>query len=227
MTKSRDASRYRDDAARFRKRAAAASDDHDLRDSYLSAAREFDRLADLLEEKSRPHSVPQPAAASTTGSRLSRRRGRRQRRGAVEHVPEPGMTVSGDQLAGAPTLTIVVIDADPAVRLAVKNILGPAGFTIIAVADTAAALERLRVLKADLVICDIDLSAPDETPAISAIPNIDPAPQILALVPKQRDAAVPLPSIGKALEKPFTASELLTEVRRALVGSPPFWIKPC
>jgi CheY-like chemotaxis protein len=222
VTKSRDASRYRDDAAGFRKRAAAASDDHDLRDSYLSAAREFDRLADLLEEKS----TPQSAAASTTRLRLSRGRARQQRSGAVEHLPKPGTTVSGDQPAGTPMLMVVVIDTDPAVRLAVKNVLEPAGFTIITVADAADALERLPVLNADLVICDIDLSAPDGTPAISAIPKIDPAPQILALMPKQRDTAVPLPSIGKALEKPFTASELLTEVRRALVGSSHFWPKP-
>jgi two-component system, chemotaxis family, chemotaxis protein CheY len=222
VTKSRDASRYRDDAARFRKRAAAASDDHDLRDSYLSAAREFDRLADLLEEKS----TPQSAAASTTRLRLSRRRARQQRRGAIEHRPKPGTTVSGDQHVGTSMLTVVVIDADPAVRLAVKNVLEPAGFTIITVADAADALERLPVINADLVICDIDAAAPDGTPAIRAIPKIDPTAQILALMPKQRDIAVPLPSISKVLEKPFTASELLREIRRALVGSPHFCPKP-
>ena len=226
MTKSRDASRYRDDAARFRKRAAAASDDHDLRDSYLSAAREFERLADLLEEKSRPQSTPQSAAASTTRLRLSRRRARQQRSDALEHLPKPGTTMSGDQPAGAPMLTVVVIDADPAVRLAVKNVLEPAGFTIITVADAADALERLPVRNADLIICDIDASAPDGTPAISAIPKIDPTAQILALRPKQRDTAVALPSIGTALEKPFTASELLSEIRRALVGSPRFCPRP-
>jgi CheY-like chemotaxis protein len=157
--------------------------------------------------------------------RLSRRRGRQQRRGAVEHLPEPGMTVSGDQSAGTPMLTVVVIDPDPAVRLAVKNVLEPAGFTIIVIADAAAALERLPALKADLVICDIDLSALDGRPAISAILEAYPAAQILALAPKQSDSATPLPCIGKVLEKPFTASELLREVRRALVGSPPFLSK--
>jgi len=30
-----------------------------------------------------------------------------------------------------------------------------------------------------------------------------------------------LPCVGDALEKPFTASELLRKVRRALVGYPP------
>ena len=66
-------------------------------------------------------------------------------------------------------VTVLVIDADPAVRLAVKSVLEPAGLTVIGVADAAAALERLAVLRADLVICDIDPSAPDTEPGISAI----------------------------------------------------------
>ena len=86
-------------------------------------------------------------------------------------------------------VTVLVIDADPAVRLAVKSVLEPADLTVIAVAEAAAALERLAVLRADLIICDVEASTPDGKPATSAIADIDPSARILMLVPKHRDAA--------------------------------------
>jgi DNA-binding NarL/FixJ family response regulator len=97
---------------------------------------------------------------------------------------------------------------------------------VIAVPDAAAGLKRMAVLKADLVICDIGAFAPDGKPAISAIADVDPSAQILTLVPKQQDPAALLRCVGHALEKPFTASELLRKVRRALVGCPPAAPKP-
>ena len=42
------ADRYRQDAVRFRRRAATISDDR-LRDSYLGLAQEYERLAELLD----------------------------------------------------------------------------------------------------------------------------------------------------------------------------------
>jgi len=63
--------------------------------------------------------------------------------------------------------------------------------------------------------------APDGRPVISAIADLDPAAQILTLFPKYRDTAGMLPYVGNALGKPFTESELLTKVRRALVGPTP------
>jgi CheY-like chemotaxis protein len=116
---------------------------------------------------------------------------------------------------------VFVIDRDPAVRLAARRVLEPAGFTVIAVADAAAALARLAGLRADLVVCDIDALAPDGRPVISTIADLDPAAQILTLFPKYRDTAGMLPYVGNALGKPFTESELLTKVRRALVGPAP------
>lgn len=127
--------------------------------------------------------------------------------------------MDADQRAPARMVTVLVIEADPAVRLAIKNVLDTAGLTVIAVADVPTALERLTVLRADLVICDIDASAPDGTPAISAIADIDPTAPVLTLVPKRRDNAGSLSCAGNALEKPFTPSELLTKARRALAGS--------
>src|SRR5438874_9792691 len=81
-------------------------------------------------------------------------------------------------------ITVFVIDADPAVRLTAKRILEAAGFTVIAVADAASALDRLAALRADLVICDIDAAGPTGEAAVNAIGDVDLSAQMLVLFPK-------------------------------------------
>jgi DNA-binding response OmpR family regulator len=115
-------------------------------------------------------------------------------------------------------ITILVIDADPLVRLLAKRVLDVAGFTVIAVADAGSALNLLRSLKADLAICDFDLPAPSGASAIGAIAEFDPGVRVLRLFPKDRDAGGILGSVPSALGKPFTTSELLGKVRRSLAG---------
>jgi CheY-like chemotaxis protein len=221
VTKSHDASRYREDAARFRQRAADAADDADLRNSYLAAAREFEKLADLLEAKLRPPSAAKSAATRGTWLSMSRLPRRQQGRDTADNLPEPERTTDSNHPCAARMVTVLVIDADPAVRLAVKSVLEPADLTVIAVAEAAAALERLAVLRVDLIICDVAASTPDGKPATSAIADIDPSAPIMTLVPKHRDAVGMSACIGNALEKPFTPSELLRKVRRALVAPVP------
>lgn len=221
MTNSHDASRYREDAARFRQRAADAADDADLRNSYLAAAREFEKLADLLEAKLRPTSARKSAATRGTWLSNSRLRRQQQSRDTADNLPEPERTTDSDHSGAARVVTVLVIDADPAVRLAVKSVLEPADLTVIAVAEAEAALERLAVLRADLIICEVEASTPDGKPATSAIADIDPSARILMLVPKHREAAGLSAGIRNALEKPFTPSELLRKVRRVLAGPAP------
>jgi CheY-like chemotaxis protein len=135
---------------------------------------------------------------------------------ATEGTPE----VNGNHPSATRIITVLVIDSDAAVRLAAKSVLEAAGLTVIAVADAATAFERLAVLRADLVICDIDASTLDGRLAISAIAEIDSSARILTLVTKHRGPASGSSCIGNKLEKPFTPSELLTEVRRALAAPP-------
>ena len=45
---------YRVEAERIRARAAAVENDDGLRDSYLRLATEYERLADVLEDRPRP-----------------------------------------------------------------------------------------------------------------------------------------------------------------------------
>jgi DNA-binding NarL/FixJ family response regulator len=115
-------------------------------------------------------------------------------------------------------ITILVIDADPLVRLRAKHVLDAAGFTVIAVADAGSALNLLASLKADLVICELALPGPESASDIATIAEVDPGLRVLRLFPKDRDAGGILGSTPSALGKPFTASELLGKVRRALIG---------
>jgi hypothetical protein len=80
--------------------------------------------------------------------------------------------------AVAEMITVLVIDADPWVRLTARRVLGPAGVTLIAVADSSAALARLAAVRADLILCDIDALDPDGAPAINAIVNVDTSAQL-------------------------------------------------
>src|SRR5439155_25874016 len=120
---------------------------------------------------------------------VSRLPKRTQRRHMADNLHEPERTTDSNHPCAARMVTVLVIDADPAVRLAVKSVLEPADLTVIAVAEAAAALERLAVLRVDLIICDVAASTPDGKPATSPIADIDPSARIMTLVPKQPDAA--------------------------------------
>jgi hypothetical protein len=53
---------------------------------------------------------------------------------------------------------------------------------------------------------------------MKAIADIDASAQLLTLFPKPRDTAGILSYAANVLGKPFTPSELLTQVRHALAG---------
>jgi CheY-like chemotaxis protein len=96
----------------------------------------------------------------------------------------PKLQMASRSAAGLPMLsrnTVLVIDADPTVRLAATRVLEPAGFTVMAAADVAAALAWLAVVSADLAICNVEALAPTGTSAMDAITDIDPSVQILTL----------------------------------------------
>lgn len=113
-------------------------------------------------------------------------------------------------------ITILVVDADPAVRLTARRVLETAGFTVISVANASAALHRLESLRADLVICDINMAGAEGATAIDTIRSVDPLAQILVLFSKNGAPSGVLSSMSYTLGKPFTASELLSIARRCL-----------
>src|SRR5207237_10792329 len=101
------------------------------------------------------------------------------------------------------------------------RVLERAGFAVLATADWAAARRRFDALKADLVICDLDVPGQGGGPAVLDIPSAAPAARILALSPKHRTSPSALPrDVMEVLGKPFTPSELLATVRRCLARPP-------
>ena len=52
MSARHEPSWYRQEAERLRQRAATVTNDDQLRDSYLGLAREYERLAEILEWRS-------------------------------------------------------------------------------------------------------------------------------------------------------------------------------
>jgi DNA-binding NtrC family response regulator len=111
--------------------------------------------------------------------------------------------------------TILIIDSDPALRLLARRVLESAGFTVIDTSNVTAALGLLTARKVDLVVCDIEPFEGGKS-AASVVADADPVPHILPMFSKHQNAADISPYIRDGLGKPFTPSELLTKVRRAL-----------
>jgi CheY-like chemotaxis protein len=117
-------------------------------------------------------------------------------------------------------ITILVLDADPAVRLTARRVLEHAGFTVITAADRHSALAWLASLMVDLVICDIGEDR-STAPMLRDSGNSDPGMRMLVL--SRKDLSSPAAAAGEnnLLGKPFTESELLRAVRRSLAQSTP------
>jgi CheY-like chemotaxis protein len=114
-------------------------------------------------------------------------------------------------------ITILVLDADPAVRLTARRVLAHAGFTVITAADRHSAIAWLASLAVDLVICDIGEDR-STGPMLRDSGNSDPGRRMLVL--SRKDLSSPAAE-NNLLGKPFTESELLRAVRRSLAQSTP------
>ena len=117
-------------------------------------------------------------------------------------------------------ITILVIDADPTVRLIARRVLERAGCTVIAAADRRSALARLASLKADLLICDIGEDQ-NGGPSLRDLGSSDPGMKMLVLAPKDPSRPAASGDASDILGKPFTESELLRAVRSTLAQSTP------
>ncbi len=105
--------------------------------------------------------------------------------------------------------SILAIAGDAAVRLALRRMLGDAGFSVSAAADRAGGLTLCRIVQPDLVIAEVTCEAADTSDFRAGLRRAYPKARLLAL----SDGT----AIGiAALRQPFTHSELLAAVRRCL-----------
>jgi DNA-binding response OmpR family regulator len=102
----------------------------------------------------------------------------------------------------APMSAILVIDRDPAIRLAARRVLERAGFSVSAAADEGGAPDS----EPDLIIADLAVAS------LAHLRRKYPAARVLAL---SADGC-PMAGVAACLPRPFTASQLLAAVRRCL-----------
>jgi DNA-binding NtrC family response regulator len=119
------------------------------------------------------------------------------------------------------TWDVLVVDDEPVVRDGIRLLLGAAGLRVAAVADAAAALGHPAAAECRLLLCDLML--PDRS-GIELFQNLRvarptlPVVMITGYATAENTTRALKAGVSHFLPKPFTESELLAVVRRALGG---------
>lgn len=121
---------------------------------------------------------------------------------------------------------ILVIDDDPAVRVAIQLVLEREGHEVVLAGNGRAGIATVQDGSVDLVICDIFMPGMDGIETIHALHRHDPQVPVIAMSGFMfRDAEIPAPDylslstkLGAAgsLRKPFRPHDLLKAVNRCI-----------
>jgi DNA-binding NtrC family response regulator len=117
---------------------------------------------------------------------------------------------------------IMVVDDDPGIRRALHILLSRSGYDVTQARDGLEALRLWRDKGGDLVITDLHMPEKDGIETIIELLNHSPGIRIIAMSgggqTKRLDLLGNATMLGAVLtiEKPFTLSEMMTLVRRAL-----------
>ena len=121
---------------------------------------------------------------------------------------------------------ILVIDDDPAVRVAIQLVLEREGHEVVLAGNGRAGIARVQDGPVDLVICDIFMPGMDGIETIHALHRHDPHVPVIAMSGFMfRDGETPAPDylslstkLGAAgsLRKPFRPHDLLEAVNRCI-----------
>jgi two-component system KDP operon response regulator KdpE len=114
--------------------------------------------------------------------------------------------------------SILVVDADPAIRRLLRRELTAAGYRVQDVEPGQGALECVAAHQYDLVVLDIDSPAGGGSEAVRAVRDLSPMPILALSVRGEEDAMVKVLEIGADdfVRKPFGMKELLARVKNAL-----------
>lgn len=124
------------------------------------------------------------------------------------------------------SLTILVVDDEPAMVGALGALLGRAGHRIVAAYDGEEALHRFRTNAVDLVLLDLAMPGTDGAEVCRAIRAASETPIIVVTGERERAALVELLELGADdyVRKPFRSDELLARIgavtRRTRVSGP-------
>lgn len=119
---------------------------------------------------------------------------------------------------------IMVVDDDPGIRRALQILLSKAGYQVTQARDGLEALRMWREHGGDLVITDLHMPEKNGIETIIELLSHSPGVRIIAMSgggqTKRLDLLGNAALLGAVLtiEKPFTLTEMLTTVSRALQG---------
>ena len=119
---------------------------------------------------------------------------------------------------------ILIVDDDPGIRSALHILLSREGYQVTQARDGVEALRLWRVHGSDLVITDLHMPEKDGIETIVELLSHSPGTRIIAMSgggqTKRLDLLGNATMLGAVLtiEKPFTLSEMMTTVRRALMA---------
>ena len=117
---------------------------------------------------------------------------------------------------------IMIVDDDPHIQLALRQIVESAGHRVIEAGNGQDAIDLFGEFQPDLVITDVFMPHTDGIETIRAIRHVTPGAKIIAISGgyvgsgwNYLDSVVIL-GANLALQKPFTCSQLLSAIDRLL-----------
>jgi len=112
-----------------------------------------------------------------------------------------------------PSLSILVLDSDPAIRKLLRRLLERCGYFVHELADATELLPELRLRKVDLLIADFGQSRQQEVETIAQLARAHPNLKIIQLASQPLESAAPATLL--VLPKPFHSDALLEGVQQA------------
>lgn len=119
---------------------------------------------------------------------------------------------------------ILIVDDEPDMRLAVRNVLKLRGYEISEAGDGPSALEMARENRPDLVLLDMRLPGMDGIEVLDGLKRIDDSvPVVMITGYGHIQSAVDVMKLGASeyLQKPFENAQLVETVKRFVQSPPP------
>ena len=119
---------------------------------------------------------------------------------------------------------ILIVDDEPDMRLAVRNVLKLRGYEIAEAGDGPAALAMARESRPDLVLLDMRLPGMDGIEVLDGLKKIDDTvPVVMITGYGHIQSAVDVMKLGASeyLQKPFENAQLVETVKRFVQSAPP------
>ena len=126
------------------------------------------------------------------------------------------------------TATILVVDDEPQIRRAMLTILASQGYSVVEVRSGEEALEKIRGVRFDLILLDVNLPGISGLETCREIRTTSDAPIIMLTVRNtERDKVQALDAgADDYVVKPFGVDELMARIRAALRRAPPVEATP-